>query len=86
MFEHTEEIAEGRSDGDIADPAALDLYADEESLVELGAAAGSADPVGVSDPGGVREHGTTTLIIAGISTSGVVLSTVLDAADRGDEW
>lgn len=30
----------------------------------------------------LRDHGITTLIIAGISTSGVVLSTVLDAADR----
>ncbi|MFC4059141.1 cysteine hydrolase family protein [Planomonospora corallina] len=30
----------------------------------------------------LREHGITTLAIAGISTSGVVLSTVLDAADR----
>ncbi|MEV0233970.1 cysteine hydrolase [Nonomuraea sp. NPDC050786] len=30
----------------------------------------------------LREHGITTLVIAGISTSGVVLSTVLDAADR----
>ncbi|MEU4546970.1 cysteine hydrolase family protein [Nonomuraea dietziae] len=30
----------------------------------------------------LREQGITTLIIAGISTSGVVLSTVLDAADR----
>lgn len=30
----------------------------------------------------LREHGVTTLVIAGISTSGVVLSTVLDAADR----
>ncbi|GAA4204315.1 hypothetical protein GCM10022252_63250 [Streptosporangium oxazolinicum] len=30
----------------------------------------------------LRERGITTLIIAGVSTSGVVLSTVLDAADR----
>ncbi|MFI7455523.1 cysteine hydrolase family protein [Nonomuraea sp. NPDC049714] len=30
----------------------------------------------------LRAHGVTTLIIAGVSTSGVVLSTVLDAADR----
>jgi nicotinamidase-related amidase len=30
----------------------------------------------------LRERGVTTLILAGISTSGVVLSTVRDAADR----
>ena len=30
----------------------------------------------------LREHGITTLIVAGVSTSGAVLSTVLDAADR----
>jgi nicotinamidase-related amidase len=30
----------------------------------------------------LREHGVTTLILAGISTSGVVLSTVRDAFDR----
>jgi nicotinamidase-related amidase len=30
----------------------------------------------------LRERGVTTLIITGVSTSGVVLSTVLDAADR----
>ncbi|MEV4379174.1 cysteine hydrolase [Streptosporangium sp. NPDC049644] len=30
----------------------------------------------------LREHGITTLIIAGISTSGAALSAVLDAADR----
>ncbi|WP_049573356.1 cysteine hydrolase family protein [Nonomuraea sp. SBT364] len=30
----------------------------------------------------LRAHGITALIIAGVSTSGVVLSTVLDAADR----
>jgi nicotinamidase-related amidase len=30
----------------------------------------------------LRAHGITTLVIAGISTSGVVLSTILDAADR----
>ncbi|GGV88121.1 hypothetical protein GCM10015535_38720 [Streptomyces gelaticus] len=30
----------------------------------------------------LRERGITTLVVSGISTSGVVLSTVLDAADR----
>ncbi|NUW36722.1 cysteine hydrolase [Nonomuraea sp. SMC257] len=30
----------------------------------------------------LRERGITTLVIAGITTSGVVLSTVIDAADR----
>ncbi|WP_327092199.1 cysteine hydrolase [Nonomuraea sp. NBC_01738] len=30
----------------------------------------------------LRERGVTTLVIAGVSTSGAVLSTVLDAADR----
>jgi nicotinamidase-related amidase len=30
----------------------------------------------------LRDRGITTLILAGISTSGVVLSTVRDAADR----
>ncbi len=30
----------------------------------------------------LRERGITTLVISGISTSGVVLSTVIDAADR----
>ncbi|WP_052849638.1 cysteine hydrolase family protein [Streptomyces avicenniae] len=30
----------------------------------------------------LRERGITTLVLAGISTSGVVLSTVIDAADR----
>ncbi|MEV0385677.1 cysteine hydrolase [Nonomuraea sp. NPDC050643] len=30
----------------------------------------------------LRERGVTSLVIAGVSTSGVVLSTVLDAADR----
>ncbi|WP_406206107.1 cysteine hydrolase [Kitasatospora sp. NBC_01560] len=30
----------------------------------------------------LRERGITTLVVAGISTGGVVLSTVLDAADR----
>lgn len=30
----------------------------------------------------LRAHGITALIVAGVSTSGVVLSTVLDAADR----
>ncbi|MFD8997754.1 cysteine hydrolase family protein [Streptomyces abikoensis] len=30
----------------------------------------------------LRERGITTLIVCGISTSGVVLSTVIDAADR----
>jgi nicotinamidase-related amidase len=30
----------------------------------------------------LRDRGVTTLILAGISTSGVVLSTVRDAADR----
>ncbi|WP_326822673.1 cysteine hydrolase [Streptosporangium sp. NBC_01756] len=30
----------------------------------------------------LRERGITTLVVAGISTSGVVLSTVIDAADR----
>jgi nicotinamidase-related amidase len=33
----------------------------------------------------LRERGITTLILAGISTSGVVLSTVRDAADRDYE-
>lgn len=30
----------------------------------------------------LRERGITTLVVSGISTSGVVLSTVIDAADR----
>ncbi|KMS80597.1 isochorismatase [Streptomyces leeuwenhoekii] len=30
----------------------------------------------------LRERGVTTLVVSGISTSGVVLSTVIDAADR----
>jgi nicotinamidase-related amidase len=30
----------------------------------------------------LRDHGITTLVLAGISTSGVVLSTVIEAADR----
>ncbi|MFI5774405.1 cysteine hydrolase family protein [Streptomyces sp. NPDC051658] len=30
----------------------------------------------------LRERGITTLVVSGISTSGVVLSTVMDAADR----
>jgi nicotinamidase-related amidase len=30
----------------------------------------------------LRERGITSLVLAGISTSGVVLSTVIDAADR----
>ncbi|GAA5075628.1 cysteine hydrolase [Streptomyces sp. SID10815] len=30
----------------------------------------------------LRERGITTLVVAGVSTSGVVLSTVIDAADR----
>ncbi|MFB9907807.1 cysteine hydrolase family protein [Allokutzneria oryzae] len=30
----------------------------------------------------LRERGITTLVVSGVSTSGVVLSTVLDAADR----
>nr|WSX54464.1 cysteine hydrolase [Streptomyces sp. NBC_00974] len=30
----------------------------------------------------LREHEITTLVISGVSTSGVVLSTVIDAADR----
>ncbi|GHI10226.1 isochorismatase [Streptomyces cellostaticus] len=30
----------------------------------------------------MRERGITTLVVSGISTSGVVLSTVMDAADR----
>jgi nicotinamidase-related amidase len=30
----------------------------------------------------LKEHGVTTIILAGVSTSGVVLSTVRDAADR----
>lgn len=30
----------------------------------------------------LRERGITTLVISGIGTSGVVLSTVIDAADR----
>jgi nicotinamidase-related amidase len=33
----------------------------------------------------LRDRGITTLILAGISTSGVVLSTVRDAADRDYE-
>jgi len=30
----------------------------------------------------LRDRGITTLVLAGISTSGVVLSTVIEAADR----
>ncbi|MFF4321384.1 isochorismatase family protein [Streptomyces sp. NPDC001568] len=30
----------------------------------------------------LREHGITTLVVSGISTSGAVLSTVIDAVDR----